>query len=145
MLNSCFSSKTRNTASGKQRHVTEAFRTVCWFHGLRLVTGARTTYQMDGLVEGPAASLHEGPEDRKNKRRSYKHGRHTPSHRLAQETEAKFPGSARLLNHPVWPALRMDKNPDQLVADLLTQVPPDIFSVLRSGPHSTNSSLNLDD
>lgn len=124
--------------------MTDAFRTVCWFHRLRLATGAQTTYQMDGLVEGPTASLLKGPEDRKNKWRSYKNGRHTPSHRLAQETEVKFPGSTRLLNHPVWPALRMDKNPDQLVADLLIQVPPDIFSVLRSGKHSTNAPLDLD-
>lgn len=124
--------------------MTDAFRTVCWFHSLRLVTGARTTYQMDGLVEGPAASLHEGPEDRKNKWRSYKNGRHTPSHLLAQETEAKFPGSARLLNHPVWQALRLDKDPDQLVANLLIQLPPEIFSVLRSGKHSTKAPLDLD-
>lgn len=138
-----FASKTRKFATGKQRHVTDAFRTVCWFHHLRRATGARTTYQMDKLVEIDDALTPREPQDKKNKWRSYSHGRHTPSPQLVQEIDGRFPEAAHLLNHPVWPALRIDGNTEEQVKALLIQVHPDVFAVIHSKSWTGHTPLTL--
>ncbi len=127
----CFASKTRNSATGKQRHTVDGFRTVCWFHRLRIASGATTTYQMDVLVEPAPDVVGGGPIDRKNKWRSYREGRHTPSAGLVEAVEAQFPGGRGVLCHPVWRVLRLDRPVHDEVSGLLAQLPPALYSVIR--------------
>jgi hypothetical protein len=107
--NSVFASKTRKRPGRQQRHLVDVFRTKLWFHHLRIVSGATSTYQMDTLIEarlnlpGPAVA------DRKNKWRSYRDGKHTPSDALVTAIDARAPQSGSLLNHSVWQALRLDR------------------------------------
>ena len=126
----CFASKTRNFAMGKQRHTVDGFRTVCWFHHLRIASGATTTYQMDVLVEPTRDAASGGPIDRKNKWRSYREGRHTPSAGLVEAVEARFPGGRDVLRHPVWRVLRLDRPMHDGISSLLAELPPRLYSVV---------------
>lgn len=85
------------------------FRTKLWFQHLRIVSGATSTYQMDVLIEAPLNLPGPAAADRKNKWRSYRDGRHTPSDALVSAINARFPNSSSLLNHGVWKALRLDR------------------------------------
>lgn len=105
---SVFASKTRKRPGRQQRHPVDVFRTKLWFQHLRIVSGATSTYQMDVRVEAPL-NLPGPAADRKNKWRSYRDGRHTPSAPLVSAINARFPNSSSLLNHGVWKALRLDR------------------------------------
>jgi hypothetical protein len=99
---------------------------------------------MDTLVEIADASASRDPQDKKNKWRGYAHGRHTPSPQLVQEIDRRFPEAARLLNHPLWSALRMDGNTEEQVKALLIQVHPDIFAIIRPRSWTAHTPLTLD-
>lgn len=130
--------------TGKQRHTVDGFRTVCWFHQLRLASGATTTYQMDGLIEGPLNLASDGPVDRKNKWRSYREGKHTPSADLVEDIETRFPGSGAVLNHPIWQLLRLDRPLHAEVPGLLAQLPPALYaSVKGRGAAAHGPSISL--
>lgn len=97
---------------GKQRRPVDAFRTVCWFNWLRKEAGATATYQMDTKVEALAIECNSGaaPDNlsNKNKWRSARLGRHTPSVDLTELVATIYPYSAQLLNHVLWDVLRFD-------------------------------------
>ncbi|NMM14159.1 MAG: hypothetical protein HHJ17_11560 [Rhodoferax sp.] len=125
--NFTFASDTRNYARGKQRHFVDAFRTVCWFHHLRLAVGATATYQMDLLLEPPPAQGLKRLDDRKNKWRGYRLGRHTPSSALVSEIEARHPGGQQLLNLPLWQIMRLDV-PIESSVELLGKMAPEVYA-----------------
>lgn len=86
---------------------------------------------MDALVEGPLNLVSDGPVDRKNKWRSYREGRHTPSAGLIEGIESRFPGSRAVLNHPVWQVLRLDRPLQDEVPGLLAQLPLTLFATIK--------------
>lgn len=135
----------RKSISRKGRHVTDAFRTVCWFHALRIASGAKSTYQMDVLLEAPLTQSVEAPIDRKSAWRSYRKGRHTPSLQLVAKLEALHPGTEALLNHPVWPMLRLDRPVRDQIPNLLVQMPPSIYGLVRGeSGHLHQPTMRMD-
>ena len=86
---------------------------------------------MDVLVEPAPDVVGGGPIDRKNKWRSYREGRHTPSAGLVGAVEAQFPGGRGVLSHPVWRVLRLDRPVHGEISSLLAQLPPKLYSVVR--------------
>ncbi|MEO8731659.1 MAG: hypothetical protein ABI410_20105 [Rhodoferax sp.] len=143
LVDFCFASRTRNNPAGKSRHTVDAFRTVCWFHCLRMASGATSTYQMDALIEERQTSGADTPVDRKNKWRSYRDGRHTPSTALAGAIERQFPGSHAVLDHPMWQLLRLDRSLQVSIPNLLSQLPPCHFAIVRSGSAAAQSNFVL--
>lgn len=125
-----FASKTRKNPVGKQRHVVDAFRTVFWFHLLRINSEAKSTYQMDQLLEKHQSQSEERAPDCKNKWRSYRDGRHTPSPTLVHFIAASHTDSQAVLNHVLWESLRLDR-PISSYADFwLSQLHPDIQTAI---------------
>lgn len=125
-----FASKTRKPAEGKQRHVVDGLRTVCWFHELRIRLKARSVYEMDDLVEGPL-DIHAGTKDRKSRWRSYAKGRHTPGVALARAIDGRCPGTWALLSHPLWDVLRRVDHAPAVSAEILGRLHPEIYGVVR--------------
>lgn len=143
-------SKTRKNPTGKQRHVVDAFRTVFWFHLLRINSGAKSTYQMDQLLEKHQSQSEERAPDCKNKWRSYRNGRHTPSPALVQFIAASYPDSHAVLNHVLWEVLRLDRPVSRNADFWLSQLHPEVrttiyrygttFSVGKSFPRALNQT-----
>lgn len=99
---------------------------------------------MDALVEGPLSLTSDGPVDRKNKWRSYREGKHTPSAGLVEGIESRFPGSRAVLNHPVWQLLRLDRPLHAEVSGLLAQLPPVLYVLVKDcGPAAHGASISL--
>ena len=126
-----FASKMRNSPTGKKRHLTEAFRTVFWFHAVRIASGATSPSQMDSWLAARLALSDDGRIDRKKKWRSYQCGRHSPSAPLIAAIEPWLPGSRALFDHPVWKILRIDLKVQDQLAGLLVLLPPAIYSLVR--------------
>lgn len=84
-------------------------RTCAWFHTLRMRTGANSTYEMEKLLEPDSFWVNEsGTAYKRNKWRSYRLGKHTPSPALVQAIEQMHPGSLGVLDHVLWDTLRPD-------------------------------------
>lgn len=103
-----FPSKTGNdTGAGKHRHVIDAMRTTAWFHALRLMTGAKSTYEMERQLEPESFGVDEsGTAYKRNKWRGYRLGRHTPRQSLVEAMERLHPGTQEVFDHVLWDALR---------------------------------------
>lgn len=104
----CFASKARNSdGPGKYRHVVDAMRTSAWFHALRMRIGAKSTYEMEKVLEPGAFGVDEsGTAYKHNKWRGYRLGKHTPSPVLVQAIEQLHPGTLHVFDHVLWDTLR---------------------------------------
>lgn len=128
------SSKTRKNPIGKKRHVVDAFRTVFWFHLLRINSGAKSTYKMDLLLENHQNKSEERAHDYKNKWRSYRNGRHTPSPALVHFIAATYSDSHAVLNHVLWESLRLDRPVSRHADFWLSQLHPEVqMTIYRHG------------
>jgi hypothetical protein len=138
----CFSSKTRNSdGPGKYRHVVDAMRTSAWFHTLRMRIGAKSTYEMEKVLEPGAFGVDDsGTAYKRNKWRSYRLGKHTPSPALVQAIEQLRPGTLRVFDHVLWDTLR----PGCTLAhhQLLNRLGPSACKIL-SSPQLRNKNGTL--
>ena len=104
----CFASKARNSdGPGKYRHVVDAMRTSAWFHALRMRTGAKSTYEMEKVLEPGSFGVDDsGTAYKRNKWRGYRLGKHTPRPALVRAMEHLHPGTRHLFEHVLWDTLR---------------------------------------
>lgn len=117
--------------SGKFRDVIDAFRTVYWFHSLRVGLGADTTYQLEKLLEPNAFCVDaDGGCYRRNKWGGYKQGKHTPSHKLVASVNGQFEGAQSEFEHVLWDTLRLSKPASQNADAWIRQLDPGIQSIL---------------
>lgn len=124
--------KVQTKVTGKQRHVADAFRTICWFHQLRILTGAKTVYQMDALLEPDASIDGDAILTRKKKWREYRAGRNTPRPGLVAEIESRFSGSQHILEHPLWDALKLEVPAMPQIGRLIGRISADSYALLVS-------------
>lgn len=85
------------------RRLINRLRTHYWYVGLQRKTQLTTAYQLEKHFE---------PQDNigtpaKNKWSKYPAGKHKPGPTLIALVDAKAPGSAREINHPLWEVLRL--------------------------------------
>lgn len=108
--NFSFASKTRNSdGPGKYRHVIDAMRTCAWFHTLRMRTGAKSTYEMEKVLEPDSFGVDQsGTAHKRNKWRGYRLGRHTPRPALVEAIERLRPGAHGVFDHVLWDVLRLE-------------------------------------
>lgn len=141
----CFASKARNSdGPGKYRHVVDAMRTSAWFHALRMRIGAKSTYEMEKVLEPGAFGVDEsGTAYKHNKWRGYRLGKHTPSPALVQAIEQLHPGTLHVFDHVLWDTLR----PSFTLAHhhLLNRLGPTASKILSSPqPRKKNGTLRGD-
>lgn len=85
---------------------------------------------MDQLLEKSLSQDSEGERDCKNKWRSYRIGRHTPSTKLVELIDAVYPGSQAALNHVFWKTLRLDRPIATHADSWLNELHPDIQGII---------------
>jgi hypothetical protein len=85
------------------RRLINRLRTLYWYIGLQRKTQLTTAYQLENHFE-PQGNI-ETPA--KNKWSKYPAGKHKPGPTLIALVDAKAPGSAREINHPLWEVLRL--------------------------------------
>lgn len=95
----------RNRA-GKSRGPADALRTVCWYRSLASETPGISAYALGKLVEPSAYKVDAIGKTQihthSNKWIRYARGAATPQSALVACLDEKYPGSAALINHPVW-------------------------------------------
>lgn len=121
-----FASRTRNSPVGKQRHLVDAFRTVCWFKLLKRNTGATTIDQMRSCLEVKSASDDDKRDNGNKKWQEYSWGRRTPNPELSAQIDALHPGSRVLLNHLLWDVLRFERPITKYGESWLSRLHPEI-------------------
>lgn len=82
-------------------------RTSAWFHALRIRTGAKSTYEMEKVLEPGSFGVNDlGIVYKRNKWRGYRLGKHTPCPALVLAMEQLHQGTYGVFEHVLWDALR---------------------------------------
>lgn len=132
----CFRSSSRKwtpDTKGKGRDVIDAFRTVYWFHWLRIRLGdsARSLRAMEKRLEPAACGIsRDGEAYRHNKWRAYKIGKHTPLDSLVSDVDSRQEGAKMAFAHVLWDVLRLDKPVSQFCDGWVQRLEPAVQVLL---------------
>jgi len=122
-------------ARGKVRDVVDAFRTVYWFHGLRIRTLPKTLYQLEKRLEPEAfGESRNGVRYRRNKWRNYQAGRHTPPGAFVAKIEERCEGSRLEFGHVLWDVLRLEHSATRHAGEWIQRLEPKVQSLLWQKP-----------
>jgi len=123
--------KSLEIAKKQRRGVPEAIATVLWVQVLKVRHECHSKYALERLFEPVAFGRNkDGVIYHRNKWSRYEVGLSTPSKVLVNRVEGISPGSARVLNHPLWKLLNCKQwNPDEFDAWLM-QLSLEIQTVL---------------
>lgn len=108
LVDFCALAKTplERSRAGKSRGPADALRTVCWFRYLASETPGISAYALGKLAEPSAYKVDAIDKNRihthSNKWIRYSRGTAVPQSALVARSDEKYPGSAALINHPVW-------------------------------------------
>lgn len=94
---------------------------------------------MDQLLEKHQNQSEERVPDCKNKWRSYRNGRHTPSPALVNFIAASYTNSRAALNHVLWESLRLDRPVSRHADFWLSQLHPEVQTTIYR--HGTTFSV----
>lgn len=96
-----------NAATSQRHDATHVVACALWVMELKRRRGLASAYQLEKLFEPEAfgRSANRDPYHR-NKWAKYEVGVHLPATGLIQRVEALEPGTARLIEHPLWALLR---------------------------------------
>lgn len=136
----CFSAKALKwnpTQKRKYRDVIDAFRTVCWFHELRIRNGVRSTHALEKLIEPETLKKSSiGEPYRHNKWKDYRLGKHTPRKGVILKAENITAGSKEIFNHVLWDALRLNLPIKQHVDQWLNRLTLEVQTLLFEYPQT---------
>lgn len=95
--------------AGRRRDKVDVLRAALWYQVVKEGLGASTAYTIERQIEQNRAfgKNQDGVRFHRNKWSKYEIGTHVPEKKLVAKAEIKVPGSARILNHPLWEALRI--------------------------------------
>lgn len=108
LIDFCARSKTplKRNRAGKSRGPADALRTVCWYRYLASEMPGISAYALGKFAEPSAYKVDVSDKNRihmhSNKWIRYSRGTAVPQSALVARSDEKFPGSAALINHPVW-------------------------------------------
>ena len=130
----CFSAqalKWDSSSNAKGRHIIDAFRTVYWFHKLRIDNHIKSTHALEKLIEPETFRKSAiGEPYRHNKWKDYRLGRHTPRNGLISKAENITASSKAIFEHVLWDTLRLNLPIEQYIEQWLSRLTPEIQVLL---------------
>lgn len=109
----------------------DAFRTVYWFHELRISLRARTLHSIERTLEPEAFGVsEEGGRYRRNKWPAYLTGKHTPSPSFVTTINERCDGSRLVFDHVLWDVLHMRSSAAEYADDWVKRLAPDVQTFL---------------
>ena len=100
---------------------------------IKRATKLSTAYQIECYFE-PLDEVTDGRTLFRNKWIRYEHGRHVPQAKLVELVEAKCPGTAVDLYHPLWKTLKLDCYVPKEVESLFGLLEPQVKGVVYERP-----------
>jgi hypothetical protein len=123
----------QNLSKKSSLHPVDSLRVRFWYQGIKRATKLSTAYQIECYFE-PLDKVADGRTLFRNKWIRYEHGRHVPQTKLVELVEAKCPGTAVDLYHPLWKALKLDRYVPKEVERLFGLLEPQVKSVVYEQP-----------
>ena len=122
--------KSLATAKGPRRDELYVLSTVIWLAHVRSRSGEVSYYQLEKRFEPNARGKNaHGDPYHFNKWSKYASGLSRPSQALVAKVEESLRGSARLLYHPLWEILRLERSTQQQGESWIGRLSPDIQRV----------------
>ena len=98
--------QTKKRSSQLRRDWIDVIRTTIWYSYIQAKFSNATSYQIEKIIEPEAFFNDKKYLFHRNKWAKYKQGKHTPDTRLILKVNEHVPGTARVINHIVWEAIR---------------------------------------
>jgi hypothetical protein len=114
-----------------------------WYAGVKQKTGLTTTYQLERHFEPLTKTAIDKRTPFRNKWSKYQAGKHTPGAVLVSLVDAKIPGSARELNHPLWEVLRLGERVLPKIDVWMEKLEPRVQAVVYHPPQDGMNALKL--
>ncbi|MCG9066266.1 hypothetical protein LH425_14820 [Laribacter hongkongensis] len=113
-------------AKGPRRYPADVLATVAWCEKVKNLFNVFTAHQVEVLLARKNGRLAVDVTKKWNK---YETGCHTPSKQVVYEVEALHPGTARLINHPLWQVLRMQPIDQDMIHEWLREFSPAVQQI----------------
>ncbi|MBL8507660.1 MAG: hypothetical protein JNM11_04295 [Chitinimonas sp.] len=117
---------------GGRRDQLDVLRTAVWYSDIEHQLGGGSIYRIERILE-PDAFRYKKHSYHLNKWRRYKVGADTPRAALVERVDGELPGTAALLNHPLWEALRGRKPVKRLLQEEMRRLAPAVQQVVFAG------------
>lgn len=125
-------------ASHQRRGAPAAFAAALWVLDIRRRDKIYSLYELEKKFEPESFGRNQhGEIYHHNKWAKYEVGLHTPNNKLVQRVEAKLPGTAHLLRHPLWALLQTKEWDINKASDWLRTLSPEIRAILQDRRHSS--------
>jgi len=114
------------------RHPIDTLRVRFWYSFVKKKTGFKTAYQLELHFASNTKDDKKSPL--KNIWHHYETGLHTPI-KLVNLVDTIIPGSANLLNHPLWDVLKSFDPKDRNIKIWMEKLDPRVKLIISSYPH----------
>lgn len=125
------------------RRLINILRVRYWYAGVKQKTGLSTAYQLERYFEPLTKTAIDKRTPFRNKWSRYQSDKHKPGTALASLVDAKVPGSARELNHPLWDVLRLGEQVLPKIDTWMEKLEPRVLMVVYHPPKEQMNVLKL--
>ena len=122
--------QTKKRSSRSRRDWIDVIRTAIWYAYIHTNFPEATNYQIEKIIEPEAFVKDEKYYFHRNKWTKYELGRHTPEMELIRKVNQHVEGTARIINHVLWEAIRGRKPLNWFVESGVNQLSWDVQQII---------------
>lgn len=130
--------------STKRRDQIDTLRTTIWYSYIEMNFTNSTNYKIEKLIEPESFRKSEaGNYFHSNKWTKYKIGKHTPGNKLINKANQHVKGTAKIINHIVWEAIRGRKSLKWFMEDGVHQLSWDVQRIIFKSVNDQNELISV--
>ncbi|HAV6220247.1 TPA: hypothetical protein PPD39_000727 [Acinetobacter baumannii] len=130
--------------STKRRDQIDTLRTTIWYSYIEMNFTNSTNYKIEKLIEPESFRKSEaGNYFHSNKWTKYKIGKHTPGNKLINKANQHVKGTAKIINHIVWEAIRGRKSLKWFMEDGVNQLSWDVQRIIFKTINDQNELISV--
>ncbi|MDC4923552.1 hypothetical protein OHV99_17870 [Acinetobacter baumannii] len=122
--------QTKKRSSRSRRDWIDVIRTAIWYAYIHTNFPEATNYQIEKIIEPEAFVKDKKYYFHRNKWTKYELGRHTPEMELIRKVNQHVEGTARIINHVLWEAIRGRKPLNWFVESGVNQLSWDVQQII---------------
>ncbi|WP_312049653.1 hypothetical protein [Acinetobacter courvalinii] len=136
--------KIEKMGSTKRRDQIDTLRTIIWYSYIEMNFANSTNYKIEKVIEPESFRKSEaGNYFHSNKWTKYKVGKHTPGNKLISKANQHVKGTAKIINHIVWEAIRGHKSLKWFMEEGVYQLSWDVQRIIFKSVNDQNELISV--
>lgn len=123
-----------------KKSVIDLLRVKVWFNSVQIASGGFTAYALEHQFNPTSIHKSHGEFSRSGIWEKYKRGDSVPRQSILERVESIYPGTARMLDHPLWTVLKQPLKEQEAINQVLVTLDERVVSLLFE---RTNKSSNI--